>query len=87
MENEEKEYIQYAKARGITDRNIMTHHLLRNAVPMLVTLWRQNIGYLIAGTAIAETIFSIPGIGIDLVLQGYETMVWFDTGTSGAFEP
>ena len=64
LENEEKEYVQYAKARGITDRNIMTCHLLRNAAPMLVTLWGQNIGYLIAGTAIAETIFSIPGIGM-----------------------
>ena len=64
LENEEKEYVQYAKARGITDRDIMTHHLLRNAVPVLVTLWGQNIGYLIAGTAIVETIFSIPGIGM-----------------------
>ena len=64
LENEEKEYVQYAKARGITDRNIMTRHLLRNAAPMLVTLWGQNIGYLIAGTAIVETIFSIPGIGM-----------------------
>ena len=64
LENEEKEYIQYAKARGITDRDIMTHHLLRNAVPVLVTLWGQNIGYLIAGTTIVETIFSISGIGM-----------------------
>ena len=64
LENEEKEYVQYAKARGITDRDIMTHHLLRNAVPVLVTLWGQNIGYLIAGTTIVETIFSIPGIGM-----------------------
>lgn len=64
LENEDKEYIQYAKARGIGSRHIMTRHLLRNAAPVLLTLWGQNIGYLIAGTAIAESIFSIPGIGI-----------------------
>ncbi len=38
----------------------MIHHLLRNAAPILLTLWGQNIGYLIAGTAIVENIFSIP---------------------------
>ena len=64
LENEDKEYIQYAKARGIGSRHIMTRHLLRNAAPVLLTLWGQNIGYLIAGTAITESIFSIPGIGI-----------------------
>lgn len=64
LENEEKEYIYYAKARGISDGNIMIRHLLRNASPILLTLWGQNIGYLIAGTAIVENIFSIPGIGM-----------------------
>ena len=42
----------------------MIHHLLRNAAPILLTLWGQNIGYLIAGTAIVENIFSSPGIGM-----------------------
>ena len=42
----------------------MIHHLLRNAAPILLTLWGQNIGYLIAGTAIVENIFSIPCIGM-----------------------
>ncbi|ADY56116.1 binding-protein-dependent transport systems inner membrane component [Syntrophobotulus glycolicus DSM 8271] len=63
LENREKEYIQYAKARGISKKNIMVRHLLRNAAPSCITMFGQNIGYLIAGTAIVETIFSTPGLG------------------------
>ncbi|MFT3984132.1 MAG: ABC transporter permease [Lachnospiraceae bacterium] len=63
LENKEKEYIQYAKARGISRRDIMVRHLLRNALPSCITMFGQNVGYLIAGTAVVETIFSIPGIG------------------------
>lgn len=63
LENKEKDYIQYAKARGIGSRDIMLRHLLPGAAPSCVTLFGQNIGYLIAGTAIVENIFSAPGIG------------------------
>lgn len=63
LEEQEKDYITYARARGVPQQEIMLRHLLRNAAPACVTLFGQNIGYLIAGTSIVETIFSTSGLG------------------------
>lgn len=63
LEEQEKDYILYARARGVPMREILLRHLLRNSAPACVTLFGQNIGYLIAGTSIVETIFSAPGLG------------------------
>jgi len=63
LENLNSDYVIYAKARGISKRNVMRNHLLRTAAPACITMYGQNIGYLIAGTAIVETIFSTPGLG------------------------
>lgn len=63
LEEQEKDYILYAKARGVPQREILLRHLLRNAAPACVTLFGQNIGYLIAGTTIVETVFSTSGLG------------------------
>ncbi len=64
LENKQADYILYAKARGISKRRIMLCHLLRNAAPPCVTMFGQNLGYLIAGTAVVETIFSCAGLGM-----------------------
>lgn len=63
IENKSSEYVKYAQARGISKCKIMINHLLRNAAPNCIVMFGQNVGYLIAGTAIAETIFSAPGLG------------------------
>jgi len=63
LENNCKDFVIYARARGISEKNILLRHLLRNAAPPCLTLFGQNIGYLIAGTAIVETVFSCPGLG------------------------
>lgn len=63
LENRNSPYVVYAKARGICRRRIMASHLLRNAAPPCIVMFGQNIGYLLAGTAIVETIFSISGMG------------------------
>ncbi|WP_072771524.1 ABC transporter permease [Desulfitobacterium chlororespirans] len=63
LEYRQRDFVTYALARGISKRRIMWHHLLRNAAAPCVTMFGQNIGYLIAGTAVVETIFSCAGIG------------------------
>jgi ABC-type dipeptide/oligopeptide/nickel transport system permease component len=63
LENDGKDFVLYARARGISEKNILFRHLLRNAAPPCLTLFGQNIGYLIAGTVIVETVFSCPGLG------------------------
>lgn len=63
LQYRQSEFVTYAMARGISRRNIMWRHLLRNAAPPCITMFGQNIGYLIAGTAVVETIFSCAGLG------------------------
>lgn len=63
LETKSSPYVMYAKARGISRRNIMFNHLLRNAAPPCIVMFGNNIGYLLAGTAIVESIFSFPGTG------------------------
>lgn len=62
-----KEYIVYLRARGIKSSKIYAH-ALKNALPPAITLLFQSFGYMIAGSAIVETVFSCPGLGAHLVL-------------------
>jgi ABC-type dipeptide/oligopeptide/nickel transport system permease component len=56
------EYIEAARAKGLKQRRIMTKHVLRNALIPTVTVLAVNIGWLVGGTVVIETVFSIPGI-------------------------
>ncbi len=57
------EYVDFARAKGLRSRVIMTRHVLRNALISTVTLLGLNIGALIGGAVITETVFAIPGVG------------------------
>ena len=57
------EYVDFARAKGLRTRVIMTRHVLRNALISTVTLLGLNIGALIGGAVITETVFAIPGVG------------------------
>lgn len=57
------EYVDFARAKGLRSRVIMTRHVLRNALIATVTLLGLNIGALIGGAVITETVFAIPGVG------------------------
>ena len=61
------DYVRYARARGLTAGRILTHHVMRNALPPIVTLCCQYLGYLIAGSAVVESVFSLKGIGSYLI--------------------
>lgn len=61
------DYVQYAKARGLSPSRILVRHILRNAMPPVVTLFCQHLGYLLAGSVAVESVFSLSGIGSYLV--------------------
>ncbi len=61
------DYVRYARARGLSARRILTRHVMRNALPPIITLFCQYLGYLIAGSAVVESVFSIKGIGSYLI--------------------
>lgn len=62
-----REYAVFAHARGLSSARILRRHLLRNALPPMITLFCQYLGYLIAGGAVVENVFSLNGIGNYLI--------------------
>ena len=61
-------YVRAAISRGIEQRKIIFRHALRNSIISVVTLAGVQVGYMLGGVILTETIFSWPGIG-SLVVQ------------------
>lgn len=61
------EYIAAARARGLSERRVVVRYALRNSLGAMITVIAVNIGYLISGTVVVETVFQIPGLGSLLV--------------------
>lgn len=59
----EQEYIVVARAKGLPERRVITLHALKNAMIPIVTILGLQVGNLVAGAAITETVFAIPGVG------------------------
>ena len=57
------DFVETARAKGLTERRIMFKHILRNALISTVTILGVNIGWLIGGTVVIENLFGIPGLG------------------------
>jgi peptide/nickel transport system permease protein len=56
-------YIGTARAKGLSERRVILRHALRAAVLPIVTLTALDIGILVGGAIVTETVFDIPGIG------------------------
>ncbi|MCR5174518.1 MAG: ABC transporter permease, partial [Oscillospiraceae bacterium] len=61
------DYALFARARGLTKGRILIRHAMRNALPPVVTMFCQYLGYLIAGGAVVENVFTLNGLGTYLV--------------------
>jgi peptide/nickel transport system permease protein len=61
------EYIEAARARGLSERRIVLKHVLRNSLISTVTVLGLNIGFLLSGLVIIENVFALPGLGSELV--------------------
>ncbi len=61
-----------ARAKGLTDRRVILRHVLRNAAIPIVTVIGLQLGLLLSGAVLTETIFSLPGLGrlmVDSILS------------------
>jgi len=56
-------YIQTAKSKGLTDRQVLLGHALRNSLLPVVTIVGLHMGGLMGGAVIVENVFSWPGLG------------------------
>ena len=57
------EHIRTARAKGLGEFAVVMHHALRNALIPVVTLIGLQIGFLLGGAVVTETVFSWPGVG------------------------
>jgi peptide/nickel transport system permease protein len=63
----EENFVRTARAKGLSERRVVTRHALRNALLPVVTLFGLDLGGLLGGAVITEKIFSMQGIGALLV--------------------
>jgi peptide/nickel transport system permease protein len=59
-----EDYVRTARAKGLSERQVLLRHVLRNSLIPIVTLWGLDFGAVVAGGAIlTETVFDLQGVG------------------------
>ncbi|GAI76665.1 unnamed protein product [marine sediment metagenome] len=58
-----EDYVRTARSKGISERDVIYKHALRNALIPIVTLFGLSIPFIFNGAFITETIFAWPGMG------------------------
>jgi peptide/nickel transport system permease protein len=73
-----EDYIRTARSKGISERRVIVRHGLRSALTPVVTQFGIDVGALLGGAVITETVFSLPGIGkasIDALTQQNQPVI------------
>lgn len=70
LEQFSMDYVITARAKGLTERQIARRHVLRNAVLPVLTMAGIQVGALLGGAVVVETVFAWPGLG----LLAYESL-------------
>ncbi len=63
LEVTRRDYIRTAHSKGLRNRAVIVRHMIRNALIPVVTILGPLLAFLVTGSFIIETIFSVPGIG------------------------
>lgn len=58
-----QDYIRTAKAKGVSERNIIIKHALKNSLIPVITYFGPELAYIVTGSLVVEQIFAVPGIG------------------------
>jgi peptide/nickel transport system permease protein len=70
LEQVTMDYVVTARAKGLTERQIIRRHVLRNAMLPVVTMAGVQVGAILGGAVVVETVFAWPGLG----LLAYESL-------------
>jgi peptide/nickel transport system permease protein len=74
-----EDYIRTARAKGLSERLVLSRHLLRNSLIAVVTLVGVSLPFVITGTLIIEQVFNFPGAGLEYLQatlrNDYEVML------------
>jgi peptide/nickel transport system permease protein len=58
-----EDHVRTARAKGLTEREVLVHHALRNAAVPVLTVIGIGLAVLIGGAVVTESVFAIPGLG------------------------
>ena len=58
-----EDYIRTARAKGLGERRVVFKHGVRSAITPIVTILGLDLGILLGGAILTETVFNIPGVG------------------------
>jgi peptide/nickel transport system permease protein len=61
------DYVDFARSKGISETRVSLRHILRNGLISTVTLLMMRMAWMLGGSVIIETVFSLPGMGKLLV--------------------
>ena len=67
LETMREDYVRTARAKGLSESLVVMRHAFKNSLIEIVTVAGLQIGGLLSGSVMAETVFSIPGLGRLLV--------------------
>jgi peptide/nickel transport system permease protein len=75
------DYVRTARAKGLNERSVTMKHAFRNALIPLVTVVALNMGALLSGAIVTETVFSLDGMGLYFInalgtADPYPVMAW-----------
>jgi peptide/nickel transport system permease protein len=83
------EYVTTARAKGLEERTVVLKHSLKNALIPTITVMGLQVGFLIGGAIVVETLFAMPGLGtfgIDAIIaRDYQQVQGFALVTAIAF--
>jgi len=81
------DYVRTARAKGLTERSVVLRHATRNALLPVVTIIGLQLGALLSGAVLTETVFNLSGVGLSLfeaisgrdyvVIQGFTLFIAF----------
>ena len=71
LEVAREDYIRTARSKGLSERVVIGRHLLKNSLLPVITVAGFEVGRLMGGTVLIETIFNVPGIG-QLLIKGIQ---------------
>jgi peptide/nickel transport system permease protein len=67
LDVQNEDYVRTARAKGLAPRSVDVSHVLRNAMLPIATIIGLQVGLLLSGAVLTETVFAFPGIGSWLV--------------------
>jgi peptide/nickel transport system permease protein len=64
IDNLVEDYVRTARSKGISERQVLLRHIVRNSIMPIITLIGLNLPFLVSGAVITETVFNYPGMGL-----------------------